>query len=325
MTPTTPEPTWRTRAFVEHTMGMAVSLHIRVAHDEFGSRTDELADAAHRAFAALHRADDVFSTYRADSDLMRIRRGELDETEADPWYADVRALCDEAATVTNGLFTTDLVGPGGSRGYDPTGLVKGFAVERAADILRAVPGIVFCLNAGGDLTCDAGPGASASIERVWRVGISDPRDAAGVVATIELTQGALATSGTAQRGAHIVDPRTNVDENRRWGTGAGVRASPSSGRIWSGPTCGPPPASSTPTPSPSVAWPPATASRTCRPDTLPPTGLEARPAGRSETAADPAANGPRQEARVGAGAVRRSGPACPLHPRYRHVFWGSEP
>ena len=56
MRPTTPEPTWRTRAFVEHTMGMAVSLHIRVAHDEFGSRTDELADAAHRAFAALHRA-----------------------------------------------------------------------------------------------------------------------------------------------------------------------------------------------------------------------------------------------------------------------------
>ena len=77
------------------------------------------------AFAALHRADDVFSTYRADSDLMRIRRGELDETEADPWYADVRALCEEAATVTNGLFTTDLVGPDGSRGYDPTGLVKG--------------------------------------------------------------------------------------------------------------------------------------------------------------------------------------------------------
>ena len=217
MMPTTPEPPWRTRAFVEHTMGMAVSLHIRVAHDEFGSRTDELADTAHRAFAALHRADDVFSTYRADSDLMRIRRGELDETEADPWYADVRALCEEAATVTNGLFTTDLVGPDGSRGYDPTGLVKGFAVERAADVLRAVPGIVFCLNAGGDLTCDAGAGASASIERVWRVGISDPRDAAGVVATIELTQGALATSGTAQRGAHIVDPRTNVDENRRRG------------------------------------------------------------------------------------------------------------
>ena len=54
MMPTTPEPPWRTRAFVEHTMGMAVSLHIRVAHDEFGSRTDELADTAHRAFAALH-------------------------------------------------------------------------------------------------------------------------------------------------------------------------------------------------------------------------------------------------------------------------------
>ena len=72
---------WSTRAFVEHTMGMAISLHVRALSIDLERRSDEFAAAAERAFAALRRADAVFSTYRADSDLMRVRRGELAEAD----------------------------------------------------------------------------------------------------------------------------------------------------------------------------------------------------------------------------------------------------
>lgn len=199
---------WSTRAFVEHTMGMAISLHVRALSIDLERRSDEFAAAAEGAFAVLCRADAVFSTYRADSDLMQVRRGELAEADADPWLAEIRAVADEATSVTGGLFTADLVGPDGTRGFDPTGVVKGWAIERAADVLRAVPGIVFCLNAGGDMVTASGPCADARIARTWRVGIADPRDARRITTTLDLTDGALATSGTGQRGAHILDPRS---------------------------------------------------------------------------------------------------------------------
>lgn len=193
-----------TKAFVEHTMGMAISLHVRAVDP---SRGDIQAGVA-AAFGVLRRADAAFSTYRDDSDLMQMRRGVLTPADADPWTTSVRHLCAEAEAVTAGLFTTDLVGPDGTRGWDPTGVVKGWAVERAADVLREIPGITFCLNAGGDMVAGRGRGGLPSgVDATWRVGIADPQDASRILDVVDLTDGALATSGTGQRGTHIVDPR----------------------------------------------------------------------------------------------------------------------
>ena len=87
---------------------------------------------------------------------------------------------------------------------DPTGVVKGWAVERAAATLRALPGTDFCLSAGGDLTCrtlnPAGP--------PWQIGIEDPAEPDRILAVVPLHTGALATSGTAHRGQHLLDART---------------------------------------------------------------------------------------------------------------------
>jgi FAD:protein FMN transferase len=87
---------------------------------------------------------------------------------------------------------------------DPSGVVKGWATERAAAHLAELPDTDFCLSAGGDITCrtldPAGP--------PWRIGIEDPRDATRLVAIVPLHTGAVATSGTARRGAHIVDARS---------------------------------------------------------------------------------------------------------------------
>ena len=184
------------RAFVEQVMGMPVSIHLRGAVDHDGVET-----AVAQAFGVLRRVDAVFSTWREDSDLMRVRRGELGEVDAHPWLAEVAALCDEAERRTHGLFSSLATGTE----PDPTGLVKGWAVEQAARHLQHVHGISFCVNAGGDLLAGAAAGAAPS---VWRVGVEDPRDRLRVAATVELSRGGLATSGNAARGAHIADPRS---------------------------------------------------------------------------------------------------------------------
>lgn len=194
------------RAFVEQVMGMPVSIHLRGGVEgELDGPDVETAVA--QTFAVLRRVDSVFSTWREDSDLMRVRRGDLSPAQAHPWLAEVEQRCAEAQRRTTGLFSASYDKPSGKAGYDPTGLVKGWAVEQAAMHLRHLPGVSWCLNAGGDLLAGAGRGASPS---TWRIGVEDPRAPGVIAATIPLRSGGLATSGAAARGAHVVDPRTGT-------------------------------------------------------------------------------------------------------------------
>ena len=199
---------WGVRAFTLDVMGMVISLHVRATDP---TRPD-IEAAAERAWDVLRDADATFSTYRADSELMRLRRRELDWSNVSDDMRHIKALCDEAASVTGGLFTSDLTGPDGTRGFDPTGLVKGWAAEKAANVLRGVPEIVFCLNAAGDLVADHGSGHTPDvIPTTWRIGIAHPHDNTQVTSVVEVKPGqALATSGTGERGSHIIDPRTGA-------------------------------------------------------------------------------------------------------------------
>lgn len=95
------------RAFTEHIMGMPISVHVR-AHD--ADRLD-IAHAAHQVLAHLRKVDKVFSLYRADSELMRWRRGELPMRQLHPWVDEVEGLCDRATTLTGGLLTSQLPAP----------------------------------------------------------------------------------------------------------------------------------------------------------------------------------------------------------------------
>ncbi|GGC82390.1 hypothetical protein GCM10011512_06410 [Tersicoccus solisilvae] len=198
------------RAWVRQVMGLPVSVHVRAADP---ARAD-IDDAVDALFDDLRRADDVFSLWRPDSALSRIRRGELAVEAADPWLAQVQDVARRAVEATGGLYSTDLTGPDGTRGWDPTGIVKGWAVEQAAAHLRAVPGIAFSVNAGGDLVCGRGP-AAALVDSAWRIGVERPGTPGGIATVITVTEGALATSGTAARGRHIIDPRTDAAADAR--------------------------------------------------------------------------------------------------------------
>lgn len=153
----------------------------------------------------LHHVDAVFSTYRADSDISRIRNGQLSITEADPDVATVLALCAEAQDTTRGFFSAMRQGR-----LDPTGLVKGWAVEQASLRLTARGAINHAVNGGGDVRA-AGSAAPAV---PWVIGIVDPLDRTRVLTTVSGVDFAVATSGTAERGAHIIDPFTGQPATR---------------------------------------------------------------------------------------------------------------
>ena len=106
------------------------------------------------------------------------------------------------AIATGGVFDARGHDPAGR--LDPSGFVKGWAVDEAADRLTAAGARSFAVNAGGDVVLrgEAAPG------RAWRVGIRDPRAADRVAAVLHLTDGAVATSGLYERGGHVRDPRS---------------------------------------------------------------------------------------------------------------------
>jgi len=192
------------RAWVEQLMGMPVSIHLRGA----GVRDAAVESAVAEAFADLRHVDEVFSTWKPESQVSRVRRGELAVEHCDPMVAEVVGLCALAAERTEGAFTSMLPAEDGELRLDPTGLVKGWAVERAAAILAAVPSHSFCVNAGGDVAVGGVDCSTPGPPVPWRVGLEDPRDRSRIAEVVELLQGGVATSGTAARGAHLYSPDT---------------------------------------------------------------------------------------------------------------------
>jgi thiamine biosynthesis lipoprotein len=188
------------RAWVVQVMGLPVSVHLRGPQ----VRTDAVAERVERVFAELREVDAVFSTYRPESVLGRLGGAAPDPATAPPLVREVVELCAAARARTGGWFDArHLPLPSGGHGFDPSGLVKGWAVERAARWLANLDGHDLCLNAGGDVLLRTGPGRPG-----WRVGIEDPDRPERLLDVLDRRGGAVATSGTARRGAHIVDPRT---------------------------------------------------------------------------------------------------------------------
>lgn len=172
---------------VEHVMGFPVSL--RVDDEDVPER------AADEVFAWLREVDARFSPYRPDSEVCRYDRGELERQELSDDLVEVLDLCEHYRRATGGAFDARLPG----RGLDPNAVVKGWSVQRAADLLRAAGARRFVLNAGGDVVAAGGP---------WRVGVRHPEHADKLCAVLEVTDGAVATSARYERGDHIVDGRT---------------------------------------------------------------------------------------------------------------------
>jgi FAD:protein FMN transferase len=146
-----------------------------------------------RIFDWFRQVDAVFSTYKEDSEVSRIARGELDREEASADVREVLERCDALRGETRGYFDAEVLGQ-----LDPSGLVKGWSVDRAAALLDEAGVQEYAINAGGDMRV-RGP---------WRVGIQHPTERQAVCAVLDAADMAIATSGAYARGDHVVDPHT---------------------------------------------------------------------------------------------------------------------
>jgi thiamine biosynthesis lipoprotein len=176
---------------VEHCMGTVFSLDLRAP----GAAEDTLT----RLIAWLHDMDAMFSTYRASSWINRLDRGDVRLADCPDVVVEVIDACKALRTDTEGWFDHYARGR-----LDPSGYVKGWAIEQISDRLESAGSTNHCINGGGDVQCIGRPAP----DRDWRIGVVHPFHAEHTVATVSGQRLAVATSGSAQRGAHIINPIT---------------------------------------------------------------------------------------------------------------------
>jgi thiamine biosynthesis lipoprotein len=170
---------------VEHIMGMPIVVEVR----DDGIDPASLDDV----FDWFRWVDETFSTFKPASQISRIAFGELDVADAHPDVQSVLERCEQLETETRGYFSAYAGGA-----LDPSGLVKGWSVDRAAALLDAAAVREYSINAGGDVR----------VRGLWRVGIQHPLQRDAVAQILEAEDLAVATSGEYLRGRHVLDPHT---------------------------------------------------------------------------------------------------------------------
>lgn len=163
-----------------------------------GDADPALIDAV---FAEVRRIEAVFSPFRPASAVARLAAGVAIEDDADAEVRRVLAACRAFGDATGGYFSAWASGA-----LDPCGLVKGWAIRRVSDMLAAGGHAHHFVDGGGDVLARGLSPASAR----WRVGIRHPVVHERVISVVAVSDLAVATSGTYERGAHIIDPHTGI-------------------------------------------------------------------------------------------------------------------
>jgi FAD:protein FMN transferase len=192
-------------------MGMPITVAIpdREALDREGQGLrgalfPTLEAAAEAVFQSFRDVDERFSPYKESSETSRIDRGELDPEQASREMREVLELAEDTKRRTDGYFDVRFNGR-----FDPSGLVKGWAIWRAARILDDDGFVSFCIEAGGDIEVR---GANDQ-GKPWVIGIRSPFDPSLMIRRLNLPACGIATSGTYIRGEHIWNPRTDKAAN----------------------------------------------------------------------------------------------------------------
>jgi len=150
----------------------------------------------------LHLVDQLFSTYLPDSQVSRLRRGEIAIDEADQLVQQVWQACLEIKELSEGAFDPWAV-PGG---FDPSGYVKGWAADLVSEQLTKQGAKHIQVNAGGDISVRGGKDANTP----WKLAVAHPSIKGEISKLYSITTGAIATSGSAERGDHIIDPHSKT-------------------------------------------------------------------------------------------------------------------
>ncbi len=175
-------------------MGMPITVEIVDASATAGAFDD--------VYAYFNYVDQTFSPFKETSEVSRVNRGELALTETCQDMQTVLELAAQTTEQTHGFFDIWHKGT-----FNPSGIVKGWAIDEAASLLYMKGFRNFYVDAGGDVQVY---GKNAHGE-AWTVGICNPFNLQEIVKRIALDDRGIATSGTYMRGAHIYNPRDEGD------------------------------------------------------------------------------------------------------------------
>ncbi len=152
-------------------------------------------------FNYFRAVDRTFSTYKPESEISRLNRGELTLANASKDVQKIFELARQTKGETSGYFDI-----GRFPTCDPSGIVKGWAIDQAAQLLEHSQLHNFYIDAGGDVAARGHNGEG----KKWRVGVRNPFNKHEIVKVIAINNGAIATSGTYERGQHIYNPKTGA-------------------------------------------------------------------------------------------------------------------
>jgi FAD:protein FMN transferase len=159
----------------------------------------EIEAALGQAEAWLHWVDETFSTYTPESEVCRFDRGELEVGQCSQELRHVLALCHRFSEETGGFFDAWAGGR-----FDPSGVVKGWSIEQASFLLSEAGLTDHLVDVGGDVRLRGTPACGSR----WHVGVRHPLQPGAYCAALSVGEGAVATSGTYERGQHVLNPFT---------------------------------------------------------------------------------------------------------------------
>jgi thiamine biosynthesis lipoprotein len=177
-------------------MGMPVTINVV----DKNATNEDISEV----FSFLHFIDGKFSTYKKGSEISRINRGELTEKDFSQDMKKILKLCEETKKETNGYFDININGI-----VDPSGIVKGYAINESAKILKKKGYKNFYVEIAGDIQVLG----KNEKRKNWKVGIQSPFDLKKVIKIVNLTNRGIATSGNYMKGLHIYNPKQKKSAN----------------------------------------------------------------------------------------------------------------
>jgi thiamine biosynthesis lipoprotein len=176
-------------------MGMPVTVEIVDSQ-----ATEKDLAIAYDYFTAV---DERFSTYKTSSEISKINSGEITPENYSTEMKEIFALAQQTKEQSDGFFDIKHNGI-----YDPSGIVKGWAINNAAKLLAEKGFENFYVEAGGDIQV-----RGLNHEgRPWRVGIRNPFNQNEIIKAVELKENkGMATSGNYIRGDHIYNPHASAE------------------------------------------------------------------------------------------------------------------
>jgi thiamine biosynthesis lipoprotein len=171
-------------------MGMTVKVGISGSVDE---------RIFQKIFSYFEEVDRKFSTYKSDSEISKINNNLIKKESASGEMQEIFRLAEKTKTETNGYF--DIVTP--NKKLDPSGVVKGWAIKSAAQMLRLEGFKNFYIDAGGDI----------EVSGKYKVGIRNPFKPSEVVKVLNIKDKGIATSGSYVHASHIYNPKSTHFDN----------------------------------------------------------------------------------------------------------------